>query len=443
MTYRSYQIKAIDKAIEFYNDRKNKKRPFIVAPTGAGKSWIIAGIADKIDTPIVIIQPSKELLSQNYEKYTSLGNKASIYSASLKSKEIGHVTFATIGSIVGEVDRFKQAGVKLVIVDECHIGSSKSNELGRFITGIGDVKVIGLTATPVILKNGLEGPVLKMLNRTNKSFWNQVLDITQISEVVNLGFWSKLVYETPEIDDSVLELNTSRSEYTEDSMEEMYEENDIESKVIRRIEELKGSRKSILVFVPSVAKARELGTKIPDSVVVWGNMPPKDREKAVSDFKSGHKKVAINVNVLAIGFDHPEIDVVIDTVATASIGRYYQKLGRGCRIHPLKKDCLIIDYSNNFSRFGKLEQITFEEDIHWGWQMFCGNRMMTNVNFNDEPVYKTSSMPKVTQIKFTFGKFKDKLVSEVPIWYLNWCLENVTWNRQNMDIKNEILRLKQ
>lgn len=442
MEYRPYQIEAINKALSFISDKKNNKRVFIVAPTGSGKSFCIAGIADKIDNPIIILQPSKELLLQNYEKYTLLGNKASIYSASLNTKEIGHVTFATIGSIKDKAHIFKELGVNLVLVDECHIACGGNNMISNFLKQLGNVKVIGLTATPVVLMNTMDqGPILKMLNRTRKSFYNYPLHITQIKEIIELGFWSELIYERMDLDESKLTYNVSHSEFTEESMEKVYDENEVEQNIIKRIPELIKQRKSILIFVPSVAKARNLCTKIKGSRAVWGNMPNKEREEVIRDFKSGLIQIVINVNVLAIGFDFEELECVIDTTPTASIARYYQKLGRACRPHPNKKNALLIDYSGNFNRFGELKDITFEEDDKWGWNMFNKDRMLTGVSLdNSEPIFKTGV--ENNQIKFDFGKFKGKAISEVPNWYLNWMLKEFEWKKSNMHIKDEILRLK-
>jgi len=43
----------------------------------------------------------------------------------------------------------------------------------------------------------------------------------------------------------------------------------------------------------------------------------------------------------------------------------------------------------------------------------------------------------------TFGKYKDKEVRKIPIWYRKWMLDNIKWNPFNMHIKQELLRLKE
>lgn len=448
--FRDYQIEAINKAINFLNDNeKINKKGFIVSPTGSGKSWIIAGIADRIEEPIIVLQPSKELLVQNYEKYTALGNKASIFSASLNTKETGHVTFATIGSIKERVNDFKKLNVRVIIIDECHLASSPSSVMKKFINELGNVRIIGLTATPIILMNTLEqGSVLKMLNRTKKSFFNEVIHVTQIEEIVNKGYWAKMVYEVYKKDTSMLRYNSSGSEFTEDSMIRMYNENNIEREVIQKVDSLR-HRRGILIFCPSVAKAVELSNKIQGSKVVFGNMPEKERDEIIKKFKSGEIKIVVNVNVLSVGFDYPELDTVIDITPTASIARYYQKLGRACRPHPNKKEALLIDYSGNYERFGDLKDIKFINHPKFGWGMFNKDRMLTNVpirsyNFlqkNVDFTLKEEKKEDKNGVRFNFGKYKDKLVKDVPKDYLIWCLKNVEWRSWNKSVKEEILKI--
>lgn len=60
----------------------------MVAPTAAGKSIIIAKIADELDGNVLVIQPSVELLKQNFEKYGIFADNGAIYSASAKRREV-------------------------------------------------------------------------------------------------------------------------------------------------------------------------------------------------------------------------------------------------------------------------------------------------------------------------------------------------------------------
>ena len=104
---RDYQQQASDAAIRFFSDKKSKKNAIMVLPTGSGKSLIIADIAARLDGHVLVFQPSKEILEQNYLKLCSYGVlDCSIYSASFGRKDVSRITFATIGSVKNHPELF-------------------------------------------------------------------------------------------------------------------------------------------------------------------------------------------------------------------------------------------------------------------------------------------------------------------------------------------------
>ncbi len=109
---RDYQETCVQKGVEVLTSNKPSKS-IIVAPTAAGKALIISAIAKELNGLVLVLQPSKELLTQNYKHYTSYGLEASIYSASLGRKELDKsVIFATIGSVIKDVETLRKKGLK-------------------------------------------------------------------------------------------------------------------------------------------------------------------------------------------------------------------------------------------------------------------------------------------------------------------------------------------
>ena len=92
---RYYQQDAVN---AFLNNHTNNG--IIVCPTGCGKSLIISALANSFqESGVLVLQPNKEILEQNFEKYQYYTNNGSIYSASLNKRELSQVTFATIGTV--------------------------------------------------------------------------------------------------------------------------------------------------------------------------------------------------------------------------------------------------------------------------------------------------------------------------------------------------------
>ncbi len=117
---RPYQQDAVNAAVSWI--KKSTEPALLGLATGAGKSWIIAAISDwivqKTGKKVLVLQPSTELVLQNFEKIKESNTKASIFSASANSKCTKHdVVYATPKTVLNSVSRFGDA-FACVIVDE-------------------------------------------------------------------------------------------------------------------------------------------------------------------------------------------------------------------------------------------------------------------------------------------------------------------------------------
>ena len=122
-TLRPYQEQAVNKLLW---SKKLEGADLCILPTGAGKSIVIAELAYKLKQPILILQPTKEILEQNLAKMETYVDpeKIGVYSASMNRKDFGFITFATIQSIYKKPELFKNFGV--IIIDECHLVNPKN-----------------------------------------------------------------------------------------------------------------------------------------------------------------------------------------------------------------------------------------------------------------------------------------------------------------------------
>ena len=453
---RPYQQEPIRKAIEFFR-QDNPEPAVIVMPTGWGKSLCAAEVAAACPDPILVVQPTKELLEQNLSKYRLLCGDlapAGVYSASFGKKQIDHVTFATIGSIKSIGAQFKELGFRKMLIDEAHLYPRKEQSmLGEFLRDSSIRQVLGMTATPLKLESFSEkqgdrfdkwSELIMLTNLTpDGRFFKHILHVSQIQEIVSLGFWSPLVYEVLPFSREGLEYNTSGTDYSEDSIIDAYIANNIRENIVAALDYHK-ERNHCLVFVPSVEEAEALASFYPKSAYVCGATPKKEREQIISRFKSGETRVVFNVSVLLTGFDYPEIDMIVTGFSTASMAKYYQTLGRGVRIHPDKKDCLIVDAGGNVQRFGRIEDIRYEYDGQ-NWQMYgTGDVLITGI-----PIYCIGQLNKEDYIRsrmavylnpgLNFGKHRGKAFKDIPTSYLMWLIQNDTFN-QDVVLRANICR---
>jgi DNA repair protein RadD len=443
---RPYQQESVNKGLDFFNS-KSTKNAIIVAPTGSGKSLIIANIAKGLNERTIIFQPSKELLEQNLAKYLSYGEQAEVYSASAGRKKISTVTFATIGSVVNKPELFKE--FKYCIVDECDLVSPESGSMYKTFFDNCKLKVLGLTATPIRMKRyNFPVPHAKicMLDRMRPRFFTEYLHVTQISEMKENNWFANIDYLNFDFDESRLKINSTGGDYTERSIEQTL----LDNSTIQKIKNLysniikKDVIKHILIFVESIKTANEVQNLIGyDSCgMVTGQTPKKERSRILKQFKDGKLRAVVNVGVLTVGFDFPALDCIIGARPTMSLRLYYQIIGRGVRPHPEKNKLYVFDFVGNYKRFGKVEDLVIEQ-IKGLWCIHNCVNILTNVDISGEENNEIKKEPiivfekpvevKVTESKniMPYGKYKDIPLTEIPASYLKWCYENFTRDKKN------------
>lgn len=374
---RDYQEEATQIAVEAL---RKEKHPFIIqAATGAGKSLIIASICHRIDEPILILQPSKEILEQNYQKLLSYDPTidAGIYSASKGRKEIRKFTFATIGSIYKKPQEFVH--FKYVLIDECHGVNPKNlnGMLTSFLKEIHCEHVCGLTATPYRIDtlwkrewNGMLSATasLKMINRISRTpFFRKILYKVETQDLIDRGYLSPIKYFVDSVDLDELVVNSTGADYTEASLEKFWNQKRL-SRIASAVEYSHQNNKRTLVFCSSLRQANNAMQMVNamgiSAEMVSGKTPMREREDIIERYRSGVIKHLFNVGVFTTGFDVPELDCIVMARPTMSLALYYQIIGRGVRLDPAapEKILQVYDLVGVVERLGRVETIRVKKE---------------------------------------------------------------------------------
>lgn len=376
---RDYQADAVDVAIKHLT--KKTPKPFVVqAATGAGKSLIIAEICHRLNEHILILQPSKEILEQNYQKLLSYDPQidAGIYSASKGRKEIAKFTFATIGSIYKKPQQFMH--FKYVIIDECHGVNPKNLEgmLTSFLTAIECTAVCGLTATPYRIAQKFYTDDwgdkyytahLKMINRIHPFFFKQIVYKVETQDLIDRGYLCPISYFVDNVDTSALKVNSTGADFTTESLERFWNDTKLR-RIAQAIEYSDTRHKKTLTFCSSLRQARNAMALALDMgfscEMVSGETPLKEREAIIARFRHGETKHLLNMGVFTTGFDMPDLDCIILARPTMSLALYYQMIGRGVRIDPDNSDKIltVYDLAGVVERLGRVETIRVKREDH-------------------------------------------------------------------------------
>lgn len=395
---RDYQQEASDASIRFFRSGSDRNG-LLILPTGSGKSLCIADIAHRLDGNVLVFQPSKEILEQNYAKLKSYGvEDCSIYSASFRRKEISRITFATIGSVRAHMEDFNH--FRYIIVDECHTCNPQGGMYRTFFD-CAERKILGLTATPYRLYASLqyldwEGKqvfrpkdeekslefdqriasrqirmenkcILKFLTRMRPRIFHDVIYQVDISTLLQRGYLATLRYfDLSIMTHAALMRNSTGMDFDDDALKAQYDQCNLSThliNIVRRLQRPKDGRprKGILVFTRFIEESELLCEYVEGCATITGSTPKKERERILKEFKEGKIKVVTNVGVLTTGFDYPELDTVVMARPTMSLALYYQIVGRAIRPHPDKESAWIVDLAGNYQRFGKVEDLHLQQ----------------------------------------------------------------------------------
>lgn len=387
---RKYQKDAADAALGAF--KKGTTNGLLVLPTASGKSLCIADVAYRLDSPLLVLQPSAEILKQNYEKICSYGIfDVGIYSASVGQKNIRRITLATIGSVYNHMEDFRF--FRYILIDEAHLVSSHEGRYKDFIEDRDDRCVVGLTASPYRLESLSEGQsVLKFLTRTRPRVFSKVLYVCQTGDLLRQGYISNVEYfdvgKYLSFDLKRVKVNTTGRDYDEESLQMEIQRSglayDLENWTIRSLSPKDGSRRrGTLVFTRFVKESQflvdRLNAKGICSAIVSGDTPKKERNSIIKDFKNGKIKVLSNAGALICGFDYPELDTVIIAHPTRSLARYYQEVGRVVRLSEGKR-AWVLDLCGNYKRFGGFEDLKIECPLGSSrWVVTSKGRQLTGV----------------------------------------------------------------
>ena len=335
----------------------------IEAATGAGKSHIIAALAETVHgiskKNVLCLAPSAELVVQNKEKYLLTGNKASVFSASVGEKSLRWpVVFGTPMTVKNQINKFGEC-FAMVVIDECHgVTPTVRKIIDEIRSKNPMLRVVGMSATPYRLGDGYvfdQWPDGRKEEQAKEPYFTRLLYRITAQSLIAQGFLTRPVMGSiggEKYDTLNMKLN-ARGQFDAADVDRAYHgQGRKTAKIIADIVAKSADRQGVLIFAATVRHAKECLESLPKELtaMVSAETPKKDRERILRDFKARKIKYLVNVSVLTTGFDAPHVDVIAMMRATESVGLMQQIIGRGLRLDDGKEDCLVLDYAENVDR---------------------------------------------------------------------------------------------
>lgn len=322
--------------------RAGHKRQIIMAPTGAGKTFLgmrIISEALKKGKRAMFLCDRRTLIHQTSETATryGLGDHSVIMADDPRLDLRKQFQIASLQTL----ERRGWPEVDVLIVDECH--TQYATWAKYIISEDCRAMVVGLSATP--FSKGLGKLFTNLVNAATMA------DLTESGVLVPLRVFS---CRRPDMTGAKLNI---KGEWAEEAAEER--ELCIVGDVVSEWLKLAENRKTI-IFGATIRHCEEIVRQFREAGVnaatFTADTTEGERTVLLNNFRGADPfvRILVSVEALAKGFDVPDVGCVCDCrPLRKSLSTAIQMWGRGLRCSPDtgKVDCYLLDFSGNIIRF--------------------------------------------------------------------------------------------
>jgi|GEM_PF-5483894 superfamily II DNA or RNA helicase len=269
-------------------------------------------------------------------------------------------TFARREISAEELDRAGK--VTVIVFDEAHhaVATTFRALLTKHV-GLGRRRLLGLTATPVRTDPSENVLLWKLFSR-------RVLYSVSYVQLMHRGFLARPKHIVVPYDGTAIPITAERAEHIQrwhklpnDLLHEMVQDQSRLERIARIVESSVDQLKPMLIFAIDTADGKQLHKRLKRRLrveYVDADTPDTERKQAIERLAHARELDAIvNVEVLTEGTDIPSLRGVVIARPTMSPSLYRQMVGRGSR-GPLmeggKAEFTVVDFAQNFTRFGEL-----------------------------------------------------------------------------------------
>lgn len=362
-TLRPYQQEAVNAIRECLRESTN---PIILeASVGAGKSLICSElllIIEKAKWRALCLTMNSTLIQQNHETHLIQGGNSGIYCSGLNEKNSDKpIIFGSPHSLVLGIKNKEPISIvpfNLIIIDECHNIDFKnfSSMYMRILNHYGFMaqsnnykyRIVGLTGTPYRGKNE---PIVHEDALFKKTAYSVSTDW-----LIKKGYLAKPVFEISEnesLNFKELKINNMGRFNNIELQEVINKSHRLTYKIMKQIIFLvENGRKGAFIFCSTLKHCEEAMNSLPfgQSACITAKTSHEERKKILTLAKEGKIKYLVNVATLLTGVDLPLFQIAAFLRPTESLVLFVQAMGRVLRLHPEKKNALVLDFSGNIER---------------------------------------------------------------------------------------------
>lgn len=367
---RPYQHNSINEA--WAELKKNDHPVLFEMSVGGGKSICIGTILKTIENHnkrALCLVSSAELVRNNATEFKELNGDPSVFCASLAEKSWDkNVIFASPQSIINAIKNnhpIADITFNIIIVDECHLIAYKNPRsvfmqiIRHYKQAYHGMRLLGFTGTPFRGEESIVSPdalfKTKVANISTKYLIDHgylVPPVFGFTEVEGFDFSKCTIQRTGDFKGSDLQ------KVVDDKKRLTYD-------ILQEVQKVMATRNVCVVFCSTRKHCYEALNALPQdkSAIILGDTSSEERNRILTAARNKEINYLISVNCLMTGVNVPVIDCIAWLRPTSSFLLYIQGIGRGLRLAPDKKDCIILDYGGNAVRFQDFDDPIINEAV--------------------------------------------------------------------------------
>ena len=331
--------------------REGHRSVMLCSPTGSGKARIGMALFDHLSREgksANFIVHRDVLLKQTSDRSSELSIPHGVVSGNETSGDLERIKVSSVQSM--QARKIDPANFDINVIDEADVVfeylAKHQRERGRWLGMSASPFRKGLAANPAT-DGELSGPF-------ENGLYTTAINVAATDELIDDGWLAPLKIYFGTVIAPGRRKSSGEYDARESAENALKVVGDVLGEYTEKADEIFGRTPKTVLFSNTIhdaeAYAREFRGAGYDFRAIGYHLPQGEKDDLIKALETGEIDGLCSVDMVARGFDVPDVECLVNAQPRRSLSPVVQKFGRGMRIAPDKKFCLLLDFAQDTLR---------------------------------------------------------------------------------------------